>query len=148
MTAAEDLDSGWAGPRESIGAAAAANGTSTSSLPLTGDWRGYDDYLGGTGLTSSFTARIEDDGTHLSGEKIEPDSHGSSAPSRASIVGVRESTAVKFTAFGIPHCVAINSVDYVGTISEDGNTISGMWAFQIFDGPFKMHRVEVCQEAA
>ena len=64
MTAAEDLDNGWAVPRESIGAAGAANGTSTSSLPLTGDWRGYDDYLGGTGLTLSFTARIEDDGTH------------------------------------------------------------------------------------
>ena len=126
MTAAEDLDNGWAVPRESIGAAGAANGTSTSSLPLTGDWRGYDDYLGGTGLTSSFTARIEDDGTHLSGEKIEPDKSGGSAPSRASIVGVRESNTVKFTAFGTPHSVAFNSVDYVGTVSEDGNIISGM----------------------
>ena len=143
MTAAEDLDNGWSVPRETIGAAAAADGTSTSSLPITWDWRGCYHYLGGTGLTSSFTARIEDDGTHLRGEKIEPDRRGGSAPSRASIVGVRESTTVKFTAFGTPHSVEFNSVDYVGTLSEDGNTISGMWAFQIFDGPFEMHRVEV-----
>ena len=145
MTAAEDLDNAWAGPRESIGAAAAANGTSTSSLPLTGDWRGCYHYLGGTGLTSSFTARIEDHGTHLSGDKIEPDRRDGSAPSRASIVGVREGSSVKFTAFGNPRSAAFNSVDYVGTVSEDGNTISGMWAFQIFDGPFEMHRVEVCK---
>ena len=123
----------------------AANGTSKSSLALTGDWRGCYHYLGGTGLTSSFTARIEDDGTHLSGEKIEPDRRGGSVPMRASIVGVRESTTVKFTAFGTPHSVAFNSVDYVGTVSKDSNTISGMWAFQIFDGPFEMHRVEVCK---
>ena len=148
MTAAEDLDNGWAGPRESNGAAAAANYASTAARPLTGDWCGYFDYLGGTGLTTSFTARIEDDGTHLSGEKIEPDRRGGSAPSRASIVGVTESATVKFTAFGTPNSAAFNSVDYVGTVSEDSNTISGMWAFQIFDVLFKMHRVKVCQEAA
>ena len=111
MTAAEDLDNGWAVPSEGIGAAAAANGIGTPSFPLPGDWLGYYDYLGGTGLTSSFTARIEDDGTHLSGEKIEPDRRGGSAPSRASIVGVRESYTVKFAAFGTPHSVAFNSVD-------------------------------------
>ena len=143
MIAAEDLDSGWSVPRETTGAAVTANG---APLPLTGDWLGYYDYLGGTGLTSSFTARIEDDGTHLSGEKIEPDRRGGSSPSRALIVGVRESTTVKFTTFGTPHSVAFNSVDYVGTVSEDSNTISGMWAFQIFDGPFEMHRVEVCKD--
>ena len=145
MTAAEDLDNGRSVPLSSVGAAAAAFATSTPSPPLTGDWRGYDNFLGGTGLTSSFMAKIEDDGTHLSGEKIEPDRRGGSAPSRASIIGVRENTTVKFTAFGTPHSVAFNSVDYVGTVSEDGNTISGMWAFQIFDGPFKMHRVELCK---
>ena len=145
MPADEDLDNGWSDPRESIGAAASANGGGPVPLPLTGDWRGYYDYLGGTGVTSSFTAKIEADGTHISGEKIEPDRRGGSAPSRASIVGVRESNIVKFTAFGTPHSVAFNSVDYVGTVSEDGNTISGMWAFQIFDGPFEMHRVEICK---
>lgn len=97
------------------------------------------------GLTSSFTARIEDYGTQLRGEKIEPDRRGGSAPSRASIVGVRKRNTVKFTAFGNPHSVAFNSVVFVGTVSEDGNTISGMWAFQIFDGPFEMHRLEVCK---
>ena len=143
MTAAEDFDNIWLVPRENIGAAAAANVTSTSSLPLTGDWRGYYNYLGGTGFTSSFTARIEDECTQLRGEKIEPDRGGGSAPMRASIVGARDSNTVKFTAFGTPHSVEFNSVDYVGTLSEDGNTISGMWAFQIFDGPFEMHRVGV-----
>ena len=68
-----------------------------------------------------------------------------SAPRRASIVGLRESNTVKFTAFGTPHSVAFNSVDFVGTVSEDGNTISGMWAFPIFDGPFEMNRVNVCK---
>ena len=148
MIAAEDLDSGWSVPRENIGAAAAAKGTSKAPLSLTGDWRGYYDYLGGTGLTSSFTARIEDHGTHLSGDKIEPDRREGSAPGRASLIGVREGPSVKFTAFGTPHSVAFNSVDYVGAVSEDGNTISGRWAFQIFDGPFELHRVEVCEEAA
>ena len=114
--------------------------------PITGDWLGYYDYLGGTDLTSSVTARIEDDGTHPSGEKTELDGRGGSAPSRASIVGVRESNKVKFTSFGTPHSVAFNSVDFVGTISKDGNTINGTWAFQIFDGPFEMHRVEVCKD--
>ena len=97
MTAAEDLDSGRVGPLESDGASATANDDSTAHRSLTGDWRGSYDYLGGTGLTSSFTVSIEDDGTQLSGEKIEPD------------------------------------------------TISGMWAFQIVDGPFEMHRVEICK---
>ena len=124
-------------------AAHALNGSSTASLHLTGDWRGHYGYLGGTGLTSSFTARIEDHGTHLSGDKIEPDRRDGSAPSRASIVGVREGSSVKFTAFGNPRSAAFNSVDYVGTVSEDGNTISVMWAIHIFDGPFEMHRVEV-----
>ena len=145
MTAAEDLDNGWSVPRESARSADLPNGSSTASLHLTGDWRGHYGYLGGTGLTSSFTARIEDDGTHLSGEKIEPDRRGGSAPSRALIVGCRESAAVKFTAFGTPHLVAFNSVEYVGTVSDDGNTIRGVWAFQIFDGPFELHRVEVCK---
>ena len=145
MTAAADLYNGWAVPRESIRASAAANGASAAALSLTGYWCGCYDYLGGTGLTSSFTARIEDDGTHLSGEKIEPDRRGGSAPSRALIVGCRESAAVKFTAFGTPHLVAFNSVEYVGTVSDDGNTIRGVWAFQIFDGPFELHRVEVCK---
>ena len=144
MTASKDLVNGWAGPRESIGTAAAANYASTAPLPLTGDWRGYFEYLGETGLTSSFTARIEDDGTQLCGEKIEPDRRGGSVPMCALITGVRETTTVKFTALGTPHSVAFNLVDYVGTVSEDGNTISGMWAFQFFDGPFEMHRVEVC----
>ena len=134
MTAAEDLDNGWSVPRESIGAAAAANYDSKAHRPLTGDWRGFYDYLGGTGVTSSFTARIEDDGTQLRGEKIDPDRHGGSTLRRASIVGVRESSTLKFTA---------NSVEFLGTISEDGNTIIGTWDLQIFDGPFEMHRVDV-----
>ena len=145
MTAAEDIDNGWAGPRESNGAAARANGDSKAPPPLTGDWCGYYDYLGGTGLTSSFTARIEDHGTHLNGEKIEPDRRDGSAPSRASIVGVREGSSVKFTAFGTPHSVALNSVDYVGTLTDDGDTIIGVWTFQYFDGPFEMHRAKVCK---
>ena len=148
MTAAEDLDNGWSARGESARSAATANGTSIAPLPLTGNWRGSYDYLGGAGLTSSFTARIEDDGTHLSGAKIEPERHGGSAPSRASIVGLRESTTVKFTAFGIPDSVAFNSIDYVGIVSEDGNTIRGMWTFQIFDGPFEMHRLEVCKNTS
>ena len=143
MTAAEDLDNGWSARGESARSADAPNGSSTASLHLTGDWRGHYGYLGGTGLHSCFTATIEDDGTHLSGEQIEHDRRGGSAPSRASIVGVRKSNTVKFTAFGTPHSVAFNSVEYVGTLSDDGNTISGMWAFQIFDGPFEMHRVAV-----
>ena len=145
MTAAEDVDKVWAVPRENIGAAAEAKGTIAAPIPLTGDWRGYFDYLAGMGLTSSFTASIEDDGTHLTVEKFEPDKRGGSAPSRTSIVGVRESNTVKFTAFGIPHSVAFNSIDYVGIISEDSNSISGIWAFQLFDGPFEMHRVEGCK---
>ena len=80
------------------------------------------------GLTSSFTARLEDDGTHLRGGKGEPDKCGASAPSRASIVKERESITLKFAAFGITHAVAIKSVDYIGTIFDDSNTISGMWA--------------------
>ena len=144
MTAAEDLGNGWVGAYKSNGAAA-AHGNSTANLPLTGNWLGYYDYLGGTGLTSYFTAKIKEDGTHLSGEKIEPEGRGGSAPRRASIVGVRESITVKLAAFGTPHSVAFNSVGYVGTVSDDGNTINGMWAFQIFDGPFEMHRVEGCK---
>ena len=94
MTAAEDLDNGWSARGESARSADAPNGSSTASLHLTGDWRGHYGYLGGTGLTSSFTARIEDHGTHLSGDKIEPDRRDGSAPSRASIVGVREGSTV------------------------------------------------------
>ena len=144
MTAAEDLNNSRAVPSERIGAAATASGDSKAHLPLTGDWCGYYDYLGGTGVTSPFTARIEDDGTHLIGKKVEPDKRGGSAPSRASIIGERESDTVKFIAFGAPHSVAFNSIDHVGTVSNDGDIISGIRTFQIFDGPFELHRVEVC----
>lgn len=33
-----------------------------------------------------------------------------------------------------------NPIDYVGSLSSDGNSITGVWSLLEFDGRFEMHR--------
>lgn len=116
---------------------------------LAGAWRGHFAYLGQAGPTTPFLARIDEDGARLGGETIEPDGFGGIGPRQASIVGIRQGNAVDFTkTYARPSFAYLNPVDYVGRVSEDANTISGVWSLLHLDGTFQMHReVAVAEEA-
>lgn len=101
------------------------------SQSVAGAWRGRYTYWGGKGLTTPFLAKIDDNGVRLTGEMIEPEANGGIGSRKASIVGTREGTSIKFTK---------SRVDYVGRVSTDGRAISGVWSFLPFDGTFGMHR--------
>ncbi len=64
----------------------------------------------------------------------------------ARIAGTRNGVRVDFTkTYGANgHPDYVNPVDYVGTISADGNLIRGRWSILDIDGTFEMRReVEV-----
>lgn len=116
---------------------------------LAGAWSGYFNYTQGPGSTTPFLARIDDPGDgHLSGETIEPDLFGAVGPRSASIVGVRDGASVDFTkSYVSPSLGYLNSIDYVGRVSEDGNKICGVWSLPNRDGTFEMHRKDAGVEA-
>ena len=43
---------------------------------------------------------------------------------------------------------AAHAVDYVGRLSGDGNSITGVWSLADTDGTFEMHREAVWEEQA
>ena len=118
-----------------------------SSFNLTGDWSGHYSYPRGFGPTTPFLARIEDDGGRFTGTIVEPDTLTGRALT-ASITGLRHGTSVDFTKtygpgarFGYE-----NPVDYVGSLSEDGNVLKGVWSLLELDGTFEMHREAAAEE--
>lgn len=60
----------------------------------------------------------------------------------ARIAGTRNGVGVDFTKTYGPggHSHYANPVDYVGTISGDGNLIRGRWSILEIDGTFEMRR--------
>jgi hypothetical protein len=41
-----------------------------------------------------------------------------------------------------------NPVDYVGSLSDDGNTVKGVWSLLEWDGTFEMRREAASEELA
>jgi hypothetical protein len=106
-------------------------------------------YPSGLGPTTPFLAKLEDDGGSLSGSTIEPNTMGSGSDQlEALISGSRSGSAVDFTKMYDGAADAAHAVDYVGRLSGDGNTISGVWSLAETDGTFEMHREAVWEEEA
>ena len=111
-------------------------------LDMTGMWHGSYSYPGHIRETMPFVANIVDQGGHISGSIIEPTSGEESIYEEeveAVIAGARGDRTVDFikTYRG---AIWSHSVDYVGQLSEDGQTVTGMWSVATLDGTFEMHR--------
>lgn len=117
-----------------------------SSCSLTGQWSGEYAYPFHSGPTTPFLAVIQEDGGRITGTIIEPDVVSGNPILEARIVGLRTSTSVDFTKiYPSAPCGYENPVDYVGSISESGNTITGVWSLLELDGTFEMRR-EISRE--
>jgi hypothetical protein len=118
-------------------------------LNLSGLWMGRYAYPARSGPTTPFLARIEDEAGALSGTIIEPNTIGPSSDSlEAMLSGSRTGHAVDFTKVYDGASDAAHAVDYVGQVSADGNTISGVWSLEQWDGTFEMYREAVWEEKA
>ena len=116
-------------------------------LNLSGLWMGQYAYPLGIGPTTPFLARIEDDAGALSGTIIEPNTIGTTSDSLEAVLrGSRTGNAVDFTKVYDGASDAAHAVDYVGRVSGDGNTISGVWSLVDLDGTFEMFREAVWEE--
>ena len=114
---------------------------------LSGLWMGSFAYPGGAGPTTPFLARIEDHDGRLAGTTIEPDNIVGGQSLEAEIVGNRQGSAVDFTkTYGGLRGASLEPIDYVGRLSGDGNTVSGVWSLQMMNGTFEMHREAVWEE--
>ncbi len=122
---------------------------SNHPINLSGLWMGSYSYPGGRGPTTPFLARIEDDGGQLSGTIVEPNTIGPSSDTlEAALSDSREGSAVDFTKVYDGASDAAHAVDYVGRLSPDGNTVSGVWSLAEVDGTFEMYREAIWEEEA
>lgn len=118
-----------------------------SALSLTGQWSGEFAYPRHLGPTTPFLAVIKEESGHFTGSIIEPDTVSGAPSLMATIIGRRAGTAVDFTKIYL--CASFgyeNPVDYVGRLSEDGNTVSGVWSLLEWDGTFEMRREASTEE--
>jgi hypothetical protein len=114
---------------------------------LSGLWMGRYSYPSAEGPTTPFLAKIEDHDGALSGTIMEPNTIGRSSDElEAVLTGTREGQAVDFTKLYDGSSDAAHAVDYVGRLSGDGNSITGVWSLEHLDGNFEMHREAVWEE--
>ena len=114
---------------------------------LSGLWMGSFSYPGGLGPTTPFLASLSDNGGSLSGTVVEPNTVGRSSDQLGAVIsGSRAGSSVDFTKMYDGESDAAHAVDYVGRLSADGNSISGVWSLQDLDGTFEMHREAVWEE--
>lgn len=116
---------------------------------LSGLWMGSFSYPSAEGPTTPFLAKIEDHDGALTGTIIEPNTIGRSSDElEAVLTGTREGQSVDFTKLYDGASDAAHAVDYVGRLSGDGNSITGVWSLERLDGSFEMHREAVWEEQA
>lgn len=118
-----------------------------SGIDLTGPWAGVyfypvhaewnpDDSMAPT----PFKAEIADVDGQISGTTVEPDLvYGPGYPDVcATIEGHREGLTLFFTKFPEGR---LHTIDYVGDVAADGNSISGQWIIHgDWSGVFRMQR--------
>ena len=95
-----------------------------------------------TAPATPFTASLTDQSGHVTGHTVEPDVFGGpgALPIPALIDGSHAGGELTFTKFpeggGQTH-----TIDYVGSISGDGNIIAGRWIiYGAWEGTFQMQR--------
>ncbi|MEM6267617.1 MAG: hypothetical protein AAF707_08835 [Pseudomonadota bacterium] len=118
-------------------------------LDLSGKWDGVFTYPHSLAPTTPFVAEITEQAGSFEGSTIEPDLH-KSTPARARIVGHRSGRSIDFTKTYLRNEAGYeNPVDYVGQLSQDGLSITGVWSLLDWNGEFEMTReagLEVEQE--
>ncbi len=118
-------------------------------INLSGLWLGSFSYPSGQGPTTPFLASLQDHEGALSGTIVEPNTIGQSSEQLGALLsGSRAGTAVDFTKVYDGESDAAHAVDYVGKLSADGNTVSGVWSLETLNGTFEMYREAVWEEAA
>ncbi|HEX8533020.1 MAG TPA: hypothetical protein VF662_02540 [Allosphingosinicella sp.] len=118
-------------------------------INLSGLWLGSYSYPNGLGPTTPFLATLQDHDGALSGSIVEPNTVGRSSEQLGAILsGSRTGSSVDFTKVYDAESDAAHAVDYVGRLSADGNTISGVWSLEDMDGTFEMYREAVWEEQA
>ena len=114
---------------------------------LSGLWLGSYSYPAGKGPTTPFMAKVEDHDGSLSGSIVEPNNMGPSSDMLEAVLsGSRSGASVDFVKAYDGASDAAHAVDYVGRVSGDGMTVSGVWSLADFDGTFEMHREAVWEE--
>ncbi|NQX94653.1 MAG: hypothetical protein HRT64_07020 [Erythrobacter sp.] len=109
-------------------------------LNLTGKWDGVFKYPQDYAPVTPFLAEIVEEAGAFSGATIEPDLYKAS-PADARITGHRSGRSVDFTKTYVGRWQGYQSpVDYVGQLSEDGLTITGVWSLKEWNGTFEMTR--------
>ena len=110
-------------------------------LDLTGQWNGTYSYPAGLGPDTPFLATLADHAGNLSGLIIERDQFHRQGTLEATIAGHRFGRAVDFTKTYCGDYIGYDvPIDYVGTLSADGLSITGVWSMHEWDGTFEMHR--------
>ena len=108
---------------------------------MSGEWHGTYTYPGNLGPATPFMVSIADIGGSLSGRIIEPDMFYGSGTLVARLIGHRAGQTVDFTkTYEQPPVGYENPIDYVGSLSADGLTVTGVWSLLKFDGSFEMLR--------
>ena len=105
--------------------------------PVDPEWNPDDDLP-----PTPFTAELQDVGGLVTGTTLEPDVFGGAAepPISSTLDGHRLDGQLTFTKFpnGGGH---VHSIDYIGSISGDGNSVSGQWIIHgEWSGTFHMQR--------
>lgn len=112
------------------------------SHDLTGKWDGVFSYpnVPEAGPTTPFLATISDMGGVIKGEVIEPHETGGGT-AHSTILGQRIGTSVHFSKnYHDAGWEYQATVEYFGTLSDDGDTIVGEWRIKHWRGPFEMVR--------
>lgn len=108
---------------------------------LSGRWQGIYNYPDGH-VAVAFTADLIDGGDKLGGSITENDAHTDGRALLAQIDGARSGSMVTFTKFyedADPE--GYDAVAYSGTVSGDGDEISGEWTIPgVWSGSFIMTR--------
>jgi hypothetical protein len=106
-------------------------------------------YPSNLGPTTPFLARLVDEDGKLSGDIMEANTVGASSEQLQSFLsGTRQGSAVDFVKAYDGASDAAHAVDYVGRLSGDGMSITGVWSLADLDGPFEMYREAVWEEVA
>ena len=116
---------------------------------ISGLWMGSFSYPGNLGPTTPFLASLSDEEGSIRGTTIEPNTIGASSDQLEAVLsGSRSGSSVDFTKMYDGESDAAHAVDYVGRLSPDGNSITGVWSLGNLDGSFEMHREAVWEEQA
>ena len=115
---------------------------------LSGNWDGVYTYPKRYGPTTPFVAMIAETGASFEGRILEPHLFaGGTAEAR--VAGYRSGRSVDFTKTYVAHAAGYeNPVDYVGQLSEDGMTITGIWSMLDWNGEFEMTRERAISQEA